>query len=202
MVTPSVNEEDNRLVKRCLAGDQAAWNDLVQKHLGRTRQQVISILKRRNCAFLIDQHLEEIVITIFEKLFKSLHGYNFTDFQRWFSFLCYSQTHQFLREELRYRNQEKAVLDSPVRTNSGEGKTISHGEMTSSSNRSPQEQLLDRELRRSVDRLPEKYALPIKLFYFEEMDYQEIARTLNIALNTVGTRLSRGLELLRKNQPG
>ncbi len=46
--------------------------------------------------------------------------------------------------------------------------------------------------------LPEKYAAPIELFYFEEMSCREISAALKINEATVRTRLRRGREALKK----
>lgn len=53
--------------------------------------------------------------------------------------------------------------------------------------------VLDDEL----DRLPEKYRLPLILFHFENRHFDEIALLLHTNSSTVGTRLRRGREMLR-----
>ncbi len=50
----------------------------------------------------------------------------------------------------------------------------------------------------AVRALPEKYAAPIELFYFEEMSCREISAALKINEATVRTRLRRGREALKK----
>ncbi len=57
--------------------------------------------------------------------------------------------------------------------------------------------LLSSYLNRMVGTLPEKQRSVILLRYQEEMEVEEIARVLDMNLNTVKTHLSRGLELLR-----
>jgi RNA polymerase sigma factor (sigma-70 family) len=53
--------------------------------------------------------------------------------------------------------------------------------------------VLDEEL----ERLPEKYRLPLLLFHLEGRSIEEIAALINLTISTVGTRLSRGREILR-----
>ncbi len=53
-------------------------------------------------------------------------------------------------------------------------------------------------LQRAVQQLPEDYRLPLILFYFNEMSYQEIAQHLDIPVGTVMSRLSRGKGYLRR----
>ena len=60
----------------------------------------------------------------------------------------------------------------------------------------------DRELqvdvRQAVERLPEKYRLPVMLFYFEGMAVADIANALDLPQGTVISRLHRGRERLRE----
>jgi RNA polymerase sigma-70 factor (ECF subfamily) len=60
----------------------------------------------------------------------------------------------------------------------------------------------ERELRqmldRGLDKLSPKYREPLVLYYYEEMDYKEIAEILKLPESTVGVRLARGKKNLRK----
>jgi RNA polymerase sigma-70 factor, ECF subfamily len=56
-------------------------------------------------------------------------------------------------------------------------------------------------LDRSLDKLNPRYREPLVLFYIEEMDYKEIAEILKIPISTVGIRLKRGKEQLKKIIP-
>lgn len=55
-----------------------------------------------------------------------------------------------------------------------------------------------RMLDRSLDRLGVKYREPLILYYFEELDYREIADILHIPVSTVGVRLQRGRAMLKE----
>lgn len=61
---------------------------------------------------------------------------------------------------------------------------------------------VDREMRLDVRRavydLPEKYRLPVLLFYFEDMSVADIARALDIPQGTVISHLHRGRARLRE----
>lgn len=64
------------------------------------------------------------------------------------------------------------------------------------------QEINERELREMLDRhlkkLDLKYREPLILFYYEEMDYKQIAEILRIPTATVGIRLRRGRAALRK----
>ncbi len=51
---------------------------------------------------------------------------------------------------------------------------------------------------KSLGALDPKYREPLVLYYFEEMDYKEIADVLRVPVSTVGIRLQRGKAALRK----
>ena len=50
----------------------------------------------------------------------------------------------------------------------------------------------------SLNQLNAKYREPLVLYYFEDMDYREIADILHIPISTVGVRLQRGRAMLKK----
>jgi len=56
----------------------------------------------------------------------------------------------------------------------------------------------DEDLRNAVLSLPEKYRLPLILFYFEGLSSHDVAEILDTNNGTVRTRLNRGREKLRK----
>jgi len=53
-------------------------------------------------------------------------------------------------------------------------------------------------LERSLNTLNPKYREPLVLYYFDDMDYREIADILHIPISTVGVRLQRGRAMLKK----
>lgn len=56
----------------------------------------------------------------------------------------------------------------------------------------------DSELLAAVRSLPEKYSAPVHLHYYEGYSIKEIAKLLGLPTATVGTRLARGRERLRR----
>ena len=54
----------------------------------------------------------------------------------------------------------------------------------------------------AVQRLEERYRLPVYLFYFQELSTAEIAKALGIRSGAVRMRLSRGRDMLREMLKG
>ena len=81
-------------------------------------------------------------------------------------------------------SMEDAALEVPSREPSPEARIIS-GEQK-------------RLVQEAVDGLPEKYRLPVLLFYMEELKLSEIAGVLSIPDGTVKSRLFKAKKLLKK----
>ena len=62
----------------------------------------------------------------------------------------------------------------------------------------PVDQEMRLDVRQAVYALPEKYRLPVILFYFEDMAVADIARALDIPAGTVISHLHRGRARLRE----
>jgi RNA polymerase sigma-70 factor (ECF subfamily) len=56
---------------------------------------------------------------------------------------------------------------------------------------------LETRLRHAIDQLPARFQTVILLRYFEDLSYEDIARTLDLPLNTVRTFLRRAKAQLR-----
>lgn len=71
-----------------------------------------------------------------------------------------------------------------------------------SDKKSVEEQMISKEERQlvqaAVDKLPEKYRLPVLLFYMEELRLSEISQILAIPEGTVKSRLYKAKQVLKK----
>lgn len=61
----------------------------------------------------------------------------------------------------------------------------------------------DKELKElmssNLNKLPAKYREPLVLYYFEDLSYQEISDIMQIPVSTIGVRINRAKQTLRKN---
>lgn len=60
----------------------------------------------------------------------------------------------------------------------------------------------ERELLWELDRLPEKYRVALRLFYFAGLTTEEIGKAVGCSPQAVRTRLKRGREMLRATMDG
>lgn len=100
----------------------------------------------------------------------------------------------------RYRRGglERSVLDGPDADPLADG-WISASTMESM--RDPESQalrpMLEQEIRRALDELPEEFRLAVVLSDVEELSYKEIAELMGCPIGTVMSRLHRGRRLLK-----
>ncbi|WP_257529758.1 RNA polymerase sigma factor [Irregularibacter muris] len=67
---------------------------------------------------------------------------------------------------------------------------------------SPEEKAIKEETNQrlydALGQLPERYRVPLMMFHFQELSYEEIGKALGLPSKTVATQLYRGKKLLRE----
>ena len=177
--------EINEIISRCLQGEEAAWEELDRLYRQQTKAHVVSILKQYHCLSMLDEHLEAIVSYIFEELFIYLKCYNFSGFGPWFYRLRFSKTLDYIRREFRFTSRHVVVDEIDT-----VGASACDGE--------GEQAVLRRQMRALISELDEGYALPLKMFYFEGLSYQEIAKLMKVNHFVVGMRIMRAKRQLRE----
>ena len=136
---------------------------------------------------------EDLTIEAFAKAFKSLHKFkkDFT-FSTWLFRIATNNTIDFIRK----KRLDTMSLNSSFKDDNGESVTID----VEDRNLNPQEEAIKEQkielVRLFVNKLPAKYQRLVKLRYFDELSYDEIAKELNAPLGTVKAQLHRARELM------
>lgn len=172
-------EADPQLVERCLAGDGAAWEELVRAHTRR----VYAICYRFTGSEADAQDLtQEVFLRVFRSLgsFRSAAG----SFTVWLTRL----TRNLLIDHYRRTKADRA-------TGSIEDRLLSLPEDSALSGRT-EGMLAGREaselLQGALQKLPPELRETVILRDLEELPYREIAGVLEIPEGTVKSRLNRG----------
>ena len=157
-------------------GSEAAFEQLVQRHGSMVLNQSLRLLSDR-------QDAEDAAQAVFLVLWnKAASLRNRLSVAAWLHRttrnVCRNAQRSTLARRLRERKATDMKQSSPCELQ--RWNEIKH--------------VLDEEL----DRLPEKYRLPLILFHLEGWPLDEIAELTNSNSSTVGTRLRRGREMLRK----
>jgi RNA polymerase sigma-70 factor (ECF subfamily) len=172
------------LVERCLAGDQAAWDQIVRQHWRKVFNLAYKFVGRHDEA-------EDLTQDIFLKIFKALHTFDRrANFQTWLISisrnLCIDHYRSVRKERETMARDVDASQLTPV-----------------SRERGPHSQLEQTDLknlvRLALAELPPALRQAVVLRDLQEFSYQEIADQLGLPEGTVKSRINRGrLELARQ----
>ena len=180
-------KRDLKLINRALeTGDPTAYNELMKLY----RDPLYFMLYEK----VGDQELaKDLTIESLGKAFKKLHLYvpNYV-FSTWLFTVARNHCIDYLRKnKLPTVSIDKMMLDE-------DGKRTNFDLISDMLN--PEQEMEKKQriaiLRQIVDQLKPKYRALVKLRYFKEMTYDEIATTLEIPIGTVKAQLHRSREQL------
>lgn len=125
---------------------------------------------------------EDRVQDAFIKAYRSWHQFTYGDDPfPWLARIVINECRSFHRRH--WREVVMSVLPEPAR-DSAEEEVLGR--------------VRDEALHQAVLALPEKYRLPLVLFYFEGLASQDVARILSTTPSAIRTRLNRGRGRLRR----
>ncbi|MBY0503483.1 MAG: sigma-70 family RNA polymerase sigma factor [Bryobacteraceae bacterium] len=182
---------DTELVERCLAGEEAAWENLVRLHTKR----VYSIAYRFTNN---DTQAQDLTQDVFLRVFRSLKSFRSGEgsFQVWLTRL----TRNLLIDHYRRSKLERASDSLEDSLTVLESKTAVETRTDSRVVGREASELLQAALQKLSPELRET----VILRDLEELEYREIAQALNVPEGTVKSRLNRGraelARLLRRHK--
>ena len=174
----------DQLIERCLAGDQQAWETIVQQN----RRRVFNVAYK-----FVGKHdeAEDLTQDIFLKLFKSLDTFDRrANFQTW----LISVSRNLCIDHYRRVRKERETVD----------RDVDAADLAPASGDVGPYVLLERSdrrelLRQALDGLAPTLRSAVMLRDIHELSYQEIADRLGVPEGTVKSRINRGrLELARQ----
>ena len=178
-------DADVQLVERCLGGQEAAWEDLVRVHTRR----VYSICYRFTNS---DSEAQDLTQEVFLRVFKNLRSFRAGEglFIVWLTRL----TRNLLIDHYRRTRMDRATesIDDHVATLEESTASISRTEGMVAGREASE------VLQVALQRLSPELRETVILRDLEELEYREIAQTLNVPEGTVKSRLNRGRAELAK----
>ncbi len=156
--------------------------------IGRYEEKIARYARK----FLSDyEERKDIVQEIFVKVYINIQSFNPTQrFSPWIYRIAHNEFVNVLKKKSRISFISFDAFDSDILL----PYPIAKEKTDDRANTAEIRQLLDAELQK----IDAKYREVLVLYYFEDMDYAEIADILQIPIATVGVRLSRGKALLKK----
>jgi len=182
-------KEDLQLVKLAVKKkDQGAFKKLMTRYKDSIYFMVLKMVHNPSDA-------EDITIESFGKAFNKLESYDTKyAFSTWLFKIATNNCIDFIRK----KKLQTTSIDQPVENDKGDDLYIDFKAEVLN----PEEKFIKNQraisVRGMIEKLDEKYKFLIKLRYYEEYSYEEIAEELNIPLGTVKAQLFRAKELLCK----
>ncbi len=183
--------EDADLIRRCLAGDQRACRDLVQRY----QRPVFSVLMR---VVRSPQDAEDLTQETFVRMFRALDRY---DIERPFTAWLFTIATRLGIDHLR-RRRVKTVSLTVSEPGSTEERTLD----VEDTRLRPDEVAVHAEeetwASELIQSLPEHYRIVVLLRHQQDLSYEEIAEALGVPLGTVKARIPRARALLKARLEG
>ncbi len=170
------------IVERALAGDGEAFATLFREY----DRDV-----RRVCRRMLgdSQSTEDAVSEVFLRARRALGGFEADrPFRPWLIAIA----GHYCIDQLRRRTSEARVFseNEPQESDLESPGPSPLGRLVAAEQR--------QALGRAIESLPPRYRLPLLLRYFDDMDYEAIAKSIGVTRNQVGTLLFRAKRLLRE----
>lgn len=171
-----MKEED--VVYRARDGNMQAFAELIDFYTPIVRRFAYQLGNSYN-------DIDDITQEVFVRVYRFLNQFSQAKFTTWLYKITLNVTRDFARSKQRRIK-----------------KALRYGKKQTLNGTTAEEILLrteeDRNLHRCIQKLDEKYRIPIILFYFHDKSYDEIGDIAGISIANVKTRLFRGKENLKK----
>jgi RNA polymerase sigma-70 factor (ECF subfamily) len=172
---------DEHLAQAVQEGDKDSFGVLVERYETK--------LLRYGRKFLSNQQdIEDIVQDVFMSAYQNIKSF---DTSQRFSPWVYRIAHNAYVNGLKKHSRNPFVLvDFDT--------FISHPVYEDPAPREREEREIKVMIEKALDKLSANYREVLILYYLEEMPYKEIAEVLGVPTGTVGIRIKRGKEMLKK----
>jgi RNA polymerase sigma-70 factor (ECF subfamily) len=181
------SEQDRDLVDRALAGDESAFQGLMEKYKNALYHHIRRMVRDR-------MEIDDLVQETFIKAFSALDSYSTQyAFSTWLYKIATNHTIDYLRK----RKIPTYSIDKPIQTKEGEMEY----ELPDTTYRPDRHIVEDQRrnlIQEAIDALPPKYYRVIVMRHQQEKSYEEIAKELDLPLGTVKAHIFRARELLNK----
>jgi RNA polymerase sigma-70 factor, ECF subfamily len=181
-----VADDDGGLIRRCLAGDERAYRELIERYQSRVFSLALRMVRQREDA-------EDLTQETFVRMFRAADRYDPT---RPFGAWLFTIASRLCIDHIRRRKLKVVSLSQ-----SEPGSTEDHQMDLEDPGLGPDEitsrNQEERRTQELIDSLPPHYRIVVMLRHQQDLSYDEIAAALGIPLGTVKARIHRARALLR-----
>ena len=171
-----INEKE--IIERAIQGDQTAYRMLYQIYEKAVRGRVSGYFKWK-------ADVDDVVLESFQKAFAALPGFDTSrEFRPWILTIATRTALDHLSSIRREEDKKEGQEDQTPQL----------------TDYTPEEEIINDEVHQRlmgfIDELPSLYKDVMIKYMIEELEYEEIAKQLDLELNTVRTRIRRGKQHL------
>ncbi|MFZ0314096.1 MAG: sigma-70 family RNA polymerase sigma factor [Candidatus Korobacteraceae bacterium] len=180
------NQAVNALVRRCVSGDAAAWQEIVQQY----HRRIYNICYRFSGS---SDDAADLAQEVFIKMYRTLSTFDTTraSFMTWVT----TVTRNLLVDHFRKGKYDR-VTDSLDATPGNQEDGLTIAEQLEDGGASPEAAMRSQETRKLVHealrRLSPELREAVILRDLQDMDYKDIAKVLSVPEGTVKSRINRG----------
>jgi RNA polymerase sigma-70 factor, ECF subfamily len=180
------NQAVNALVRRCVSGDAAAWQEIVQQY----HRRIYNICYRFSGSA---DDAADLAQEVFIKMYRTLSTYDTTraSFMTWVT----TVTRNLLVDHFRKGKYDR-VTDSLDATPGNQEDGLTLADQLEDSSASPETRVRSQETQKMVHealrRLSPELREAVILRDLQDLDYKDIAKVLNVPEGTVKSRINRG----------
>ena len=184
ILTP-LSSQDLELIRRCVAGEKGAWEEFVRRtRSAMYRGATVALRKFRiTDKESIDNVYQQVYVELLRDGGKTLKNFRGeSDLEGWVSVVSMRTAYRIQRQKTPEASLPELL---PAATTPAPGEKAEQSEFLNK---------LDAAFRK----LDAREAALLRLSYYEQMSYKEIAAALNLPLNSVSPLLIRAKEKLKK----
>ena len=178
--------QTTQVIKRCLAGDSSAWEEIVRAH----NRRIYNICYRFTGS---SDDAEDLTQEVFIKIYRTLQSYDLEKgaFTTWVT----TMTRNLLVDHFR-RSKQDRMTDSMDAAPGGDEDALTLGEQIADQKATPDEVMDTKDTQKMVQQALQKLSPELReaviLRDLQDMDYKEIAAALKVPEGTVKSRINRG----------
>jgi len=187
---------DDELMLRCKNGDKSAFELIVDRHRG----SLVNFISRMGIDY---ETAEDLAQETFIRMYRAAPRYKVgsAKFTTW----MYHIASNLCKNELRNRGRHSRYIVDFNKINGKDGDADDVQDVIAVAPADviyqPDHQLEQKELQnvvqQAIEKLPEKYRLPLVLRDIQGLDYKEIGKAVKIPVGTVKSRINRARLMLK-----
>ena len=181
-----MEQNEKEIIGRAVQGDQMAFRAIYQIHERAVRGRVSGYFKWK-------ADVDDVVLESFQKAFAAIGSFDTSrEFRPWLLTIAARTALDHLSSIQREDEKKEGILHKANSEGAEGGAQLTDF--------TPEEEIINDEVHQRlmgfIDELPSLYKDVMIKYMIEELEYEEIAKELDLELNTVRTRIRRGKQHL------